>query len=77
MACPHHDKQQSDEGKTKAKKAMKTGNTLSLPVIFYKESICLVSLCPLANYKNAVTNKKRGFLALPTKARILLCLDSL
>ncbi len=46
VACPHHDKQQSEEGKTKTKKkAMKTGNTLSLPVLFYKESIiCLVSL---------------------------------
>jgi hypothetical protein len=47
---------------------MKTGgNTLSLAVLFYKESICLVSLSlPLANYnKNNVTNKKRGLLALP------------
>jgi len=63
-ACPHHTNNKSEEGKTKTKpkKAMKTGNntlSLPLPLLFYEESICLVSLSALANYKNCCYKQKR------------------
>lgn len=48
----NNNKVRKEKTKTRPKKAMKTGNTLSLPVLFYKQQEHLPSLSlPLANYK--------------------------
>jgi hypothetical protein len=61
VACPHHTNNKVRKEKQRPKKAMKTGNTLSLPVLFSKESICLVSLCPLQITKLLLQTKREVF----------------
>jgi hypothetical protein len=61
----NNNKVRKEKTKTRPKKAMKTGNTLSLPVLFYKQEHLPKSLSlPLANYKKCCYKQKERFVGL-------------